>query len=172
MFNKGIWKIIGYGIAWVLTIWWATVVITNDDIAQQYKNNTWKELSIDEMELVSFEEYLKAETEERNNMQSLYDEINCDEYEEYDTCLALKDSLKEVIAWYDGSIECDTRIIEKQNLEKSDIAFCVNSETQLRDSVKNFYITIDWYCNEECEEELEAYEYNIAMFQSYQNKLN
>ena len=76
MFNKGIKKLIGYWIAWVLTIWWATVVITNDDVADQYKANTWRELNINENELVSFEESLEAEKNGRNQFQAMYDELN------------------------------------------------------------------------------------------------
>ena len=107
--TKTIEKIIGYWIAWILTIGWASVVITHDDVAQQYKANTWKELTIDESELVSFEESLKVEKEERNEMQALYDEIDCSEYEDYNWCSSLKSNLEDIIASYDASIECDTR---------------------------------------------------------------
>ena len=170
--SKTIEKIIGYGIAWVLTIWWASVVITHDDVAEQFKRNTWRELEIDKIETVSFEESLKIEKQERNEMQAMYNEINCNEYEDYNWCSSLKKSLKKVIDWYDWSIDCDNRIVSKNDIEKSDISFCINAQKQLRDSVKDFYIVMDWICDQECQEEIDIYEYNIAMFQAYLNKVN
>ena len=172
MSGKSISKIFGYWIAWVLTIWWASVVITHDDVAEQYKTNTWKELTINENDLMSFEEALKTEKEERNEMQAMYDEIDCDKNQDYNLCTSFKSSLKDVMTSYDAAIDCDTRIVSKDNLEKSDLNFCIDAQKQLRDSTKNFYIAIDWSCESECQEEVDIYEYNIAMFQAYLNKLD
>lgn len=172
MFNKGIKKLIGYWIAWVLTIWWASVVITNDDVADQYKANTWRELNIDESEFVSFEESLETEKNGRNQFQAMYDELNCNKTNDYNKCLLFKTSIKKIIEWLDGAIECKTRIVWKDNLEKSDISFCIDAEKELRDATKDFYISIDWSCGAECQETLDAYEYNVAMFQAYLKKAN
>ena len=172
MFDKSIKKLIGYWIAWALTIWWASVIITNDDVAEQYKANTWKELTINEDDFVSVEESLEAKKQAKELFQAMYNELDCNKTDDYKRCTSVKSSFKDLINWLDSAIDCDTRISTKNNLEKSDITFCLNSAKELRDAVKNFYIVSDWTCNSECEEDLEPYEYNIAMFQAYLNKLN
>lgn len=172
MFNKSIKKLIGYWIAWVLTIWWASVIITNDDVAEQYKANTGRELTINEDDFVSVEESLAAKKEMRNLFQRMNDEIDCNQADDYKWCKSFKTNLKDIINWIDLSIECDTRISTKDNLEKSDISFCLDSAIKLRDATKNFYISEYWTCDSECEEDLKWYEYNIAMFQAYLKKLD
>ena len=144
-------------------------------MAKQYKSNTWKELitelAINENEDMSIEESLNEKTQVRDNFQSMQDELNCDE-EKDDWCTTLKSSFKDLINWLDATIDCDTRIISKDNLEKSDIAFCIDAEEQLRDAFKNFYIIEDWECNSKCEDDLNVYEHNIKVFQDYLEKLD
>ncbi len=172
MFNKGIKKLIGYWIAWALTIWWASVVITHDDVANQYKANTWRDLTIDESEFVSFEESLESEKAGKAQFQTMYNELDCNKTNDYKKCLWFKTSIKGIIEWLDSAIECKTRLISKDDLEKSDISFCIDAEEQLKDATKNFYISIDWTCNSDCQKALEGNEYNIAMFQAYLKKAN
>lgn len=172
MFNKSIKKLIGYWIAWALTIGWASVIITNDDVAEQYKANTWKELKINEDDFVSIEESLEAKKEIKNLFQAMNDKIDCNQDDDYKSCQSFKTNLKDIINWLDLAIDCDTRISTKDNLEKSDISFCLDSAIKLRDATKNFYISEYWTCDKECEEDLESYEYNVAMFQAYLKKLN
>lgn len=172
MFNNSIKKLIGYGIAWVLTIWWASVIITNDDVAEQYKANTGKDLTINEDDFVSIEESLKAKKQVRELFQTTYDELDCNKSDDYKWCTSSKSAFKDFISWLDSEIECETRIATKKNLEKSDISFCLKASTELRDAAKNFYIVWYWTCDSECEEDLKWYEYNIAMFQAYLKKLD
>lgn len=172
MLDKGIKKLIGYWIAWVLTIWWASVVITNDDVAQQYKSNTWKELTINEDDFISIEESLKMKKDVKDQFQSMYNGMDCNKTNDYKTCKNLKWSIKEIISWLESAIDCDTRITTKKDLEKSDISFCLDSSIELRDATKNFYINVYWTCNADCEESLNWYEYNIAVFQAYLKKLD
>ena len=174
MFNNSIKKVIGYWIAWVLTIGWATVYITHDDIAQQYKANTWKELTIDESELVGFGELAKDAREGSATFKQLYQETDCNnyEYDFYDSCETTKQSFNNVANKLEKNATCYDNIENNDNLEKSDIEFCISSEKEARDALKDIYIKIEWSCDNECQSAIDAAEYNIAMFQAYLKKLD
>lgn len=174
MSNNGLGKLIGYWIAWILTIWWATVMITRDDVAQQYKANTWKELTIDESELVSFGELRKEAREASATFKQYYQETDCNnyEYDFYDSCEATKQSFNNAANTLEKNATCYDNIENNDNLEKSDIEFCISSEKEARDALKDLYIKLEWSCGSECQSTVDAAEYNIAMFQAYLKKLD
>ena len=167
-------KIIGYWIAWILTIGWASVVITHDDVAQQYKTNTWKELVINENELSSFAEIAKETKESKDIMEETYKIIDCVNYE-YNfssSCEEVKSSIRNFINTVDWTIKCYDTLATKYNLERSDLFSCVSSEKATKDAVKQYYIKTEWICGTECQSSMDAFEYNIAVYQAYLNKLN
>lgn len=174
MSTKGIGKIIGYWIAWVLTIWWATVVITNDDVAKQYKENTWKELTIDESELFTFDELAQDTRENKAIFEKYYKTIDCAKYD-YDfnaSCEDTKTSFKAFIDTFDWEITCYEKLSEDKDLEKYDLINCVDAEKASRDTEETVYTNMYWFCDEDCQADIDAHEYNIALFQSYLNKIN
>ena len=170
--TKTIEKIIGYWIAWILTIGWASVMITKDDIAQEYKTNTWKELIINESELSTFEEVARDSRESKEVFEELYRTIDCVNYE-YDfpaSCIEVKTTVKSFIEAANWSIACYDKLAANKNLEKFDLLNCISSERATRDAAKQFYIKIEWMCSTECQSVIDAFEYNIAVYQAYLNK--
>lgn len=171
MFNKGI-KIIGYGIAWIMTIWWLSLAVSYNDVAEQYEANTWKELTINENDLINIKESVETKKRVKEQFQTMNNELICNgSGDDYNLCTSLKLSFNDLVNQLNVAIDCDSRIISKNDLKESDISFCLNASMWLRDIAKNIYIISDWTCNSECEESLEWYEYNIAMFQTYLNNI-
>lgn len=170
--TKAIEKIIGYWIAWILTIGWASVMITKDDIAQEYKANTWKELTINESELVTFEEVARDAREGKIIFEEVYNAIDCNNYEYnfHSSCTEVKTTLKSLIKATDWSIACYDKLAKDNNLEKVDLINCISSEKATRDAAKQFFIKTEWICNADCQSSLDLAEYNIAVFQAYLNK--
>jgi len=172
--TKAIEKIIGYWIAWILTIGWASVMITKDDIAQEYKANTWKELTINESELLTYNEALNDAKETKALMQEYYQEIDCInyDYDFYASCDEVKVSLKSLINTFDWNISCYEKLVRDSDLEKADLINCVSSAKAMKDADKNFFVKTIWFCNEDCQSDIDALEYNIAVYQAYLNKVN
>ena len=174
MSNNGLGKIIGYWIAWILTIGWASVIITHDDIAQEYKANTWKELTIDESELSTFKEVARETRESKLADEEAYRTIDCVNYE-YDfssTCEEVKSAMKTYIDTVDWIITCYDKLAADDDLEKTDLLNCITTEKATRDAMKQFYIKVNWTCNEECQKSVDAFEYNIAEKKKKLKKLN
>lgn len=174
MSNNGLGKLIGYWIAWILTIWWATVMITQDDIAKEYKANTWRELTIDKSELSTFQEIAKETKEAKVMFEEFYNWIDCVNYE-YDfpsSCEEVKTSLKTFINAIDSAVVCYDKMAKDEDLEKSDLVDCISSERTAKDAAEQVFLKMEWSCNADCQSTLDASEYNIAVFQAYLNKVD
>ena len=168
MKDKIIWGIVG-----ILTIAWVTVSITQEDIAEQYKENTWKELIVNEEDLVSFDEIIKQYNEMKLDMQNFLNWIDCTnyEYDFSDSCSSVVISLKNEIKALDSSIICFSTINSKNDQEKSDINYCIDAMKKEKITTLDFYQKVSWSCNNDCNIDIESIEYNLAMFQAYLNNI-
>lgn len=154
--NDNIKKLICYGIVCILIMLWASIIIT----------------TINKNRFVSAEESLEGNKQIKKLFQVMYNKMDCDKSYDYQSCISIKSSFEEFMSWLDEVIDCDTRIASQDDLEKSDISFCLDASIKLRDAVKNIYIISDWTCDSECEEDLKWYEHNISMFQTYLDKID
>lgn len=166
-------KVIWYWIAWVLSICWVSVYVTNDDVAREYKKNTWKELQINEGDFSSFEEVANRDKETISTMLETYNSLDCNyEYPSFhDTCPNIKESILNVISALYGEIECMKILTTKDDLERSDLLFCIEKEKEWKESWIDFNKKVLWYCWEKCQQSIDSIDYNIALFQAYLNKV-
>lgn len=136
MKDKIIWGIVG-----ILTIAWVTVSITQDDVAEQYKENTWKELTINEEDLVSFDEIIEANNQIKSDLQEFLNWIDCVNYE-YDfpsSCSSVEISWQNQIKSIDNSNICFSKINNDINLEKSDLSYCIDAMKEEKITTLDFY---------------------------------
>lgn len=161
-------KIIGWAIAGILTIAGITVTVTQEDVANQYKENTGKELSISNDELFSYREIIDSNNELIASFESDYDYYNCENYdfEIYGTCDEFRNSILDYINATKSSNICFENL-DRNNVEKDTLEDCIEDMERLIEAESNYSYLYGGICDEFCEENIDAYEYNKALFQSY-----
>lgn len=166
-------KIIWWTVVWILSIAWVAVSVTEEDIAEQYKENTWKELSINQEELVSYDEIIAQYKEFKLNLQGFSDNIDCQNYayEFSSSCESVDVLLVDYLKSTDKSISCFDRINNNTDLIKSDLDYCVDAMKEEKLMINSFYNKTEGSCNSDCNAELEAPDYNLAAFQAYLNNI-
>ena len=192
MANRGgLWKFLWYWIVWVLSIWWITYTVTQDDVRDQYRANTWKELVVDESDFVTPEEQIEDLNQILEYFKLDFDHEDCKEvgsdrdalYEKYFmwewgalftkkvTCDKLVDVFADGYSATKMALRCEETQLNNNDLEKSDIEYCVKAWQKVRDADTAFYTTLYAECSEACEKDITADEYNIAFYQSFLKQL-
>ena len=123
--------------------------------------------------LLSYDEIILQYEDVKIQIQELSDSLDCMnyEYEFSDSCQSVDAVLKDYLKSTDKSISCLTRINTNLDLEESDLNYCVEAMNEEKLVIKDFYNKTEWYCNIDCNNELEAPEYNLATFQAYLNNI-
>lgn len=166
-------KIIGWVVVWALSIAWVTISVTDEDIAEQYKENTWRELSVSQEDLVTYDEIILQYKEFKTDIQDFSNSIDCVnyDYEFSSSCESVEAVLWDYIVSVEKSLSCFNRINNNSDLQESDLNFCVDAMNEEKVITKDFYIKTEWFCNMDCNNELENSEYNLATFQAYLNNI-
>lgn len=165
-------KIIGWVVVWVLTIAGVTVSITQEDVGQKYLENTGKELNISADDLVSYDDIIDWYKDEIHDMWDFYASMDCEEYDYdfYYECPEAKKLFSTYIDSLNQGLVCFETANTKYDLAVNDLNQCINAMNSMISSTYTIYDIFDWWCDENCEQDVEAYEYNKAMFEVYLEK--